>query len=324
VESRRFDDRLMHIPVADGTVTQRWGYTGLSSNGPYYDNRFSPAKYYPSGFHTGVDLAGARGSAVRNTEHGIVVAASWNGCEPSGSCWGYGGGYVVIVRHNSTPVYTSHAHMQRLYVRAGQPVHRGQRLGELDTAGFASGPHDHCSLWVRGLWWTSNRAYTLDPWSSFYGDLKRSPLLNPASMRVPLNVNLRARPTINSRKVGVKRKRYVLPRFKLVTSHDPVPGYTNRTWILTWYGGRWCYAFAPLTETIRTMQPTDRELMMLGGVPLDESGGGLPPGAEDAQLASFAPSPMPPVEARVEDEPEGASWRSYSSVAHLADAEDAF
>jgi hypothetical protein len=315
----------VHIPVADGNLTQRWGYTGLGSNGPYYDNRYSPARYYPVGFHTGIDLAGPRGSIIRNMEHGIVVAASWNGCQISGACWGYGGGYVVIVKHNSTPVYTSHAHMQRLFVKPGQPVMRGQRLGELDTMGFASGPHDHCSLWVRGLWYTVNRAYTLDPWSAMYGSLRRSPLLNPASIRVTLDVNLRTGPGVGYRKIGERRQRTILPRFKVVQG-GRVSGRSSRSWVLTAYRGRWCYVYEPFTTVVRSIEPTDSELIALGGVPLDELGEGEPDGGVDEELGSFAPSPMPPIEAvqLQGDEPEPLSLRSYSSVAHLADAEDAF
>jgi murein DD-endopeptidase MepM/ murein hydrolase activator NlpD len=309
----------VHIPVADGSLTQRWGYTGLQSNGPYYDNRFSPARYYPSGFHTGVDLSAPRGTKVRNAEHGVVYAASWNGCDQFGSCWGYGGGYVVIVRHNSTPVYTSHAHMQRIFVQKGQPVHKGQVLGELDTMGYASGPHDHFSLWIRGLWWSVNRAYTLDPWSAFYGGLRDSPLIKPARCHVPLSVNLRARPTRRSEKVCERRKRTVLPMFK-IKNGGSVPGYSSELWRLVWCG-RWAWVFNPLVDVIRAAPVTDDILEDAGAIPLDELGLGTPEGGSDQELAEFAPSPEL---ADPEGEPDGVRFRSRSIGTEFADDEDAF
>lgn len=307
-------------PVSGGTVSQRWGFTGLSSNGPYYDNRFNPAKYYPSGFHTGVDIVGPVGQKIRNLEHGIVVAASWNGCEPNGSCWGYGGGYVVIVRHNRTPVFTSHAHMRKAYVRPGQPVHRGQPLGELDTMGYATGPHDHCSLWIRGLWYTANRGYTLDPWASFYGDLRHSPLLAPARCHVARTVNLRAGPGLGYPKVCENRTRTVLPMFKL-RQGGAVPGYQLRTWRLVWCG-RWAWVFAPLSDVVRTADVTDDALEAMGAIPMTDTGEGTPRAGTDQERTEHAPSADESLYLP-EPEPVG-SFESESIAAMYADDEDAF
>lgn len=316
----------MHIPVAGGNVSQRWGYTGLASNGPYYDNRFSPAKYYPIGFHTGIDLAAPQGTRVRNMEHGVVHIAAWNACDPNDGCWGFGGGYVVIVKHNGTPVYTSHAHMMRLLVRPGQPVYRGQPLGILDTAGNATGPHDHCSLWVRGLWWSQNHAYTLDPWSAIYGSLRTNPLLNPATVRVPLNVHLRTGPGLRYRAIGLHRKRVLLPVFKNRVA-GAVPGYSSRLWRLVWYG-RWAWVFAPLTEMVRGDAITDDALEAAGAIPLDEVGYGVPPGEVDQELVTQAPSP----DAHAHDrqplanlmQPDAVAFRSASESWQWAELDNAF
>lgn len=308
----------MRNPVHGATVAQRWGYTGLSSNGPYYDNRYSPARYYPSGFHTGIDLSAPSGTIIRNMEHGVVRAASWQGCEPNGGCWGYGGGYVAIIQHNSVPVFTSHAHMKKLYVKAGQPVHKGQAIGVLDTMGNASGPHDHCSVWIRGLWYTVNRAYTLDPWRVIYGATGDKPMLNPASCRVPLDVNLRSGPGPAYPRVGVGRQKTVLPMFKSV--HGGVPaGHSSDRWRLVWYG-RWCYVYQPLTTVVRAAAPSDDDLLELGAAELAEVGDAGAGWHEDRSLVSVAPSP----ETLSQPEPSGLAFRVRSNVAHLADADNVF
>lgn len=313
----------MKNPVSGAVVAQRWGYTGLSSNGPYYDNRYSPARYYPSGFHTGVDLAAPRGTHIRNMEHGIVVAAAWNGCEPNGSCWGYGGGYVAIVKHNAVPLYTSHAHMQRLFVHAGQPVHRGQLIGELDTQGYATGPHDHCSLWIKGLWYTVNRAYTLDPRAAIYGALADKPMLNPSSVRVPLGVHLRAGPGLGYSIVCANRKGTILPQFKIQRHAGAVPGYASRAWRLVWCG-RWAWVFDPLCDVVKPLALDDEELLAMGA----EASGDLRGAGPNEERTVHAPFMLGSYDVGsypdAPPDPDDVPYRSRSRVAHLEGAEDAF
>lgn len=244
-------------PVPGSAITQGFGYTGLGSNGPFTWNY--NGKHYPSGFHTGLDLSAADGTKIRNVQYGVVVAASWNGCEPNGSCWGYGGGYVVIVKHNATPVYTSHAHMRGLYVKAGDPVYKGQPLGILNTRGYASGPHDHHSLWIKGLWPTVNGAYPLDPRSFWDGTAGAgNVLVQPSTVRVNAGVNLRSGPGTNYAIVGsTGGSARSFPYFKTVTG-SAVSG-ADRRWRLIW-SGRWSWVWLPLTAVTRGLAQPDEEV----------------------------------------------------------------
>lgn len=270
-------------PVTGATITQGFGYTGLSSNGPFLWNY--NGRYYPVGFHPGIDLAAATGTKVRNIQHGIVYAASWNGCNERG-CWLQGGGYAVVVRHNSHPFYSCHAHMNRLYVVPGQPVYKGQPLGALDTMGYASGPHDHHMVWVRDLWYNLNGAYPMDPrryWSG--GDLANKGYAQPASMRVQAHTWFRKGPGPD---YDTGRFRYdhsvVVPYFKTVTGKD------GNRWRLTWRRSAWRWARASHTDIVRRVaEPPPAELegesmIALGGESLetwspgpDLSDRGIPP-----------------------------------------------
>jgi murein DD-endopeptidase MepM/ murein hydrolase activator NlpD len=100
-------------------------------------DRFGPRG---SRFHTGIDFPARRGAAVVAARAGVVTSAGWD----SG---GYGN--LVVVRHRAG-VRTFYAHLARVTVRRGARVGAGRRLGSVGATGFATGPHLHLELRVRG------------------------------------------------------------------------------------------------------------------------------------------------------------------------------
>ncbi|MBX6422140.1 peptidoglycan DD-metalloendopeptidase family protein [Thermosulfurimonas sp. F29] len=83
-------------------------------------------------FHTGIDLVSYPGTPVRSTADGKVVYA--------GRHSGYG--KVVVIRHGYG-YSTLYGHLQKITVRAGQKVKRGQIIGYLGNTGRSTGPHLH-------------------------------------------------------------------------------------------------------------------------------------------------------------------------------------
>lgn len=91
--------------------------------------------------HYGIDIypTGGRRPNVIAAYGGRVISAGW------GSGKYYGFGYYVHVDHGNG--YTTlYAHMNRLYVRAGQSVSRGTALGLIGDTGVAYGVHVHFEL----------------------------------------------------------------------------------------------------------------------------------------------------------------------------------
>lgn len=90
-------------------------------------------------FHNGVDLACAEGTTVLAVQAGIVTAARRS--QSYGNC--------LRVQHpdGSESLY---AHLQYLYVRAGEVVAAGQPLGTAGQTGRATGAHLHFELRSRG------------------------------------------------------------------------------------------------------------------------------------------------------------------------------
>jgi murein DD-endopeptidase MepM/ murein hydrolase activator NlpD len=83
--------------------------------------------------HQGLDMAGEIGLKVFATGDGIVISAE-DGKN------GYG--REIIIDHGFGYI-TRYAHLQKIDVKLGQSVKRGQYLGRLGSSGRSTGPHLH-------------------------------------------------------------------------------------------------------------------------------------------------------------------------------------
>ncbi len=83
-------------------------------------------------FHSGVDLAAKKGSAVRSIGAGIIVFSK--------KYKGYGNLVVVLHSHGIT---THYGHLAELSVDVGDRVGQGALLGTIGSTGLTTGPHLH-------------------------------------------------------------------------------------------------------------------------------------------------------------------------------------
>ncbi len=90
--------------------------------------------------HRGVDVAGPVGTPVVAAAIGVVEQAGWN----SG---GYGN--LVEIRHPDGSM-TRYAHNNSLSVSAGQTVRQGQKIAEMGSTGYSTGPHLHFEVHMSG------------------------------------------------------------------------------------------------------------------------------------------------------------------------------
>ncbi len=103
-------------------------------------------------FHSGLDLAGARGTAVVASAGGTVSRVVR---DPDL-------GRTVTVDHGNG-IETVYGHLDRVLVSAGQRVARGDEVGKLGSTGARStGPHLHYSVRVDGKY-VNPANYLLDP-----------------------------------------------------------------------------------------------------------------------------------------------------------------
>lgn len=89
--------------------------------------------------HAGIDMAGPVGTPIFSTGDGVVTYAGWQS--------GYG--KVIKIRHE-LGTQTVYGHLNRIGVKAGQKVSRGERIGDMGNTGRSTGPHLHYEVHVDG------------------------------------------------------------------------------------------------------------------------------------------------------------------------------
>lgn len=86
--------------------------------------------------HDGIDFTAKYGTSVYATANGTVETAKWN-------IWGYG--KQVILQHDS--IYkTRYAHLSKIFVKEGDYIKVGQKIGEVGSTGLSTSPHLHYEL----------------------------------------------------------------------------------------------------------------------------------------------------------------------------------
>ena len=88
-------------------------------------------------WHEGFDIANYPGTPVVAAADGIVKATKW---------WSTYGNTVKI--DHGFGIETRYAHLKKIYVRPGQEVKRGQRIGCIGSTGRVTGPHLHYEVRV--------------------------------------------------------------------------------------------------------------------------------------------------------------------------------
>ena len=146
-EGREVDREILEEEKLAQPVTQivRVGTreTPQQGSGPFIlptDGRLtSPFGPRPGGFHSGIDLAAASGTAVVAADAGTVTYVGWRG--------GYG--RTIIIDHGGEH-RTLYAHLNRADVEVGATVAQGDRIGTVGSTGVSTGPHLHFEIWVEG------------------------------------------------------------------------------------------------------------------------------------------------------------------------------
>ena len=89
-------------------------------------------------YHSGVDYRAAIGQKVVSANDGIVRIAKDR----------YYAGNSVVIDHGGG-IYTQYYHLDRIDVKVGQKVTKGEKIGLSGASGRVSGPHLHFGIIVR-------------------------------------------------------------------------------------------------------------------------------------------------------------------------------
>lgn len=113
-----------------------------------YGNKIA---YQSCGFHTGVDICANSGTDIVALAAGTIVHV--------GPLWLDGAGqgrgpYSVVIDHGNG-MYSTYGHQSKTIVKVGDQVQAGQKISEVGSLGYSSGPHLHLEV-LENTKWTGN------------------------------------------------------------------------------------------------------------------------------------------------------------------------
>lgn len=99
----------------------------------YYNGKFS------GNYHKGIDIKANNGTPVKSITRGKVIFAEM---------FRLHGGSVAVDHGNG--LVSLYIHLSKIDVKPGEEVIAGQKVGEVGSTGFATGPHLHWGLYING------------------------------------------------------------------------------------------------------------------------------------------------------------------------------
>ena len=103
-----------------------------------FGKRKSPTKGASTN-HQGIDISASTGSAVIAAAAGEVVISTYS----------YSAGNYIMINHGSG-IFTIYMHLSKKIADVGQEVSQGQKIGEVGSTGYATGPHLHFGIRKNG------------------------------------------------------------------------------------------------------------------------------------------------------------------------------
>ncbi|MBR5182647.1 MAG: peptidoglycan DD-metalloendopeptidase family protein [Clostridiales bacterium] len=140
---KQYAKQNMYKGPANGKF--RWPVNWANITSPF-GWRIHPV-YNTKKFHSGIDIGGSYGSPIMAAGAGVVILVSKpvQGQNTGGTGYGnyciidHGGGYTTL-----------YGHCRSVYVKSGQKVKAGQRIGEMGSTGTSTGAHLHFEVRKNG------------------------------------------------------------------------------------------------------------------------------------------------------------------------------
>jgi len=136
-------EKKKQVVAQEGLAVQATGgYTGTTVDGFPITSRAGMRRHPITGEmreHRGVDVAAPTGTALGYEIGGEILSAGW--------IKGYGNTLKVKLENGMTVLS---AHLNEIFVTAGQKFQANQRLATVGSTGNSTGPHTHQESWMNG------------------------------------------------------------------------------------------------------------------------------------------------------------------------------
>lgn len=139
------EDKIRRVPAIQPVLNK-----DLKKTASGYGWRVDPV-YKTRRFHEGMDFSAAIGTQVFATGDGVVHKAGWQ--------QGYGNTIEIDHGYGYKTVY---AHLNKIKVRKGMKITRGDEIGEVGNTGKSTGPHLHYEVRLKGKPMNPMNYYFLD------------------------------------------------------------------------------------------------------------------------------------------------------------------
>jgi murein DD-endopeptidase MepM/ murein hydrolase activator NlpD len=126
------DQKVLLASTPSIWPTKGW----LSSRFGYRISPFTQRKE----MHKGLDISTRLNTPVIAPADGIVIKTGWNGSF----------GKMISIRHGNGYI-TKYAHLNKILIKKGQTVKRGDKLGLVGQTGRSTGPHLHYEVHLKGV-----------------------------------------------------------------------------------------------------------------------------------------------------------------------------
>lgn len=152
-------------PPAPPTSTYAWTVPAYRSVCQNYGNKIA---YQSCGFHTGLDICASQGAAIVALAAGKVVHVGplWLDGAKQGR-----GPYSIVLDHGNG-TYSTYGHNSKTIVAIGDDVNVGQKIGEVGSLGYSSGPHLHLEVLTNTAWTGNWRAPFANACTKYVDPLK--------------------------------------------------------------------------------------------------------------------------------------------------------
>lgn len=159
------------------TVTQIGSLTnmGITGASPSFVNPAPKNTVLTSGWgaarsknrkHTGIDLAGPTGTPIYAAASGEVIFSGWDD-------GGYGN--MIKIKHSDGTI-TAYGHNNKNHVETGMMVRQGQKIADMGSTGFSTGPHLHFEIIKNGQ--RIDPTFVVDKTAGTYSDAVSSTFSN--------------------------------------------------------------------------------------------------------------------------------------------------
>lgn len=144
IQKKKEDQQLINEARSSSSSQKLWNEVFIWPVEGKISTEFGATRYVNEKLqnrHSGIDIASPKGTTVKATNSGTVKLA--HNLLVTGN--------TIIIDHGWN-VYSAYSHLAKITVDVGEKVEKGQKIGEIGSTGFSTGPHLHWTIKVNSVY----------------------------------------------------------------------------------------------------------------------------------------------------------------------------